>query len=121
MNDEPNENREDAPTDPGRGERQLKLLIGRLAALIGLIVALFGVISVFTAQSAAVADISGGAVALGLGMVGYAFGSRRLGLAAVILGGGAILLSLAATQGLVPGAPEGKQNLFQGPPGDPEP
>lgn len=106
---------------PERGERQVKLLIGRLASVVGLVVALFGVISVFTAESAAVADISGGAVALGLGVIGYAFGARRLGLAAVILGGAAILLSLAATQGILPGAPEGKQNLFQGPPGDPEP
>lgn len=121
MSNGPNPDRDDAPMNPERGERQVKLLIGRLAAAVGLIVVVFSVISVFTASSAAVADISGGAVALGLGVIGYAFGSRRLGLAVIVLGGLAILLSLAATQGLVPGAPEGKQNLFQGPAGDPKP
>lgn len=121
MSEERDKGREGNGVSPERGERQLKLLIGRLAALVGVVVALFGVISVFTAQTAAVADISGGAVALGLGLIGRAFGSRSLGLAAAILGALAILLSLAAASGIIPGLPGGDHNLFQGPRGDPEP
>lgn len=121
MSREPDTERDGAPMPPGSGEQRLKLLIGRVAALIGLVVALFGIVSVFTADSAAVADISGGAVALGLGVIGHAFGARRIGLAVVVLGALAVILSLAATQGLVPGAPDGKQNLFRGLAGDPEP
>ncbi len=111
----------DGEMSPAYGERQVKLLVGRVASAIGVIVAVFGVISVFLASSAAAADISGGAVALGLGLVGYSLGARRIGLAAMILGGLAVFVSLAATQGIIPGAPEGKQNLFQGPPRNPKP
>ena len=117
----PRRERDDAPMEPERGSEQVKLLAGRIASVLGLLLVLGGVISVFTAQSAAAADISAGAVGALLGVVGYFLGARRLGLAATILGVGAIFLSLAATQGIVPGAPEGKQNLFRGPSGDPEP
>lgn len=121
MAKEPNTNRDDAPASSGSGEQQFKLLLGRLASLVGLVIAVFGVLSVFLSQGAAVADISGGAVAVGLGLIGYSLGSRRLGLAVVVLGVLAVFLSLAATQGIVPGAAEGKQNLFEGSPGDPQP
>lgn len=121
MSNGPNTEREEAPMTPERGEQQVKLLLGRVAAVIGLLVVLASVISLFMTQSAAVADISGGAVALVLGVLGYALGSRKLGLAVVILGVAAIFLSLAATQGIIPGAPEGKQNLFWGPSAGSEP
>lgn len=114
-------NRDDTSISPERGEQQVKLLIGRVAAGIGIIVFVFSVISLFLSQGAAAADISGGAVALGLGVVGYGLGARRIGLVALILGGVAVFLSLAATQGIVPGVPQGKENLFEGSPGNPEP
>lgn len=111
--------RNDAPAETERGPEQVKLLAGRAASALGILLALGGVISAFLADSAATADISAGAVGLLLGVVGYFLGARRIGLAAVIFGVVAIFISLAATQGLIPGAPEGKQNLFRGSTGDP--
>jgi hypothetical protein len=106
---------------PEHGEQQVKLLLGRAASITGLLIVLLSTVSVFLIQSASVASISPGAIAFVLGVAGYFLGARRLGLVVVILGVLAIFLSLAATQGIIPGAPQDTQNLFQGPPGDPEP
>lgn len=96
--------RDDAPMEPERGEEQVKLLGGRVVSVVGLLLVLGGVISVFASQTAATADISTGAVGALLGIVGYFLGARRLGLAVAILAMTAIFFSLAATQGLIPGA-----------------
>lgn len=88
---------------------------------MGLIVVLLSTLFMFLAGSAAGASISGGVIALVLGAVGYALGARKIGLTALVLGALGVLLSLAAASGLVPGIPEGTRNLFQGPPGNPEP
>ena len=38
-----------------------------------------------------------------LGMVGYALGARRLGLAAAVFSGAALILGIMVSQGLIPG------------------
>ncbi|HEX2739468.1 MAG TPA: hypothetical protein VHM69_03395, partial [Rubrobacter sp.] len=49
------------------------------------------------------ANISAGALGVGLGLLGYFLGSRRLATVTVFLCVAAILFGLAASQGQVPG------------------
>lgn len=95
---------DNTPIEPGSGEQQFKLLLGRILALIGLVIVVAAVISLFTSQSASVASIAPGAIALALGGPGYLLGSRRLGLGVAVLAIVLVFLSVAATQGIVPGA-----------------
>ena len=120
-NQEERRDRDAAPTGSEDGGQQFRLLLGRVSAFIGLLVVVAGIISVFVSQDASVASISPGVIGIALGAVGYFMGARRLGLLVAVLGLLAAFLSLAATQGIVPGGPEGKQNLFEGPPGDQQP
>ena len=103
--------RDDAPMEPERGEEQVKLLGGRIVSVLGLLLVLGGVVSVFVSQTAATADISTGAVGVLLGVVGYFLGARRLGLTVAILAVAAIFFSLAATQGIIPGAESTDRDL----------
>lgn len=105
--------RHDTPKEPERGSGQVKLLAGRIVSVLGLLLALGGIVSIFLSSTAASADISEGAVALLLGVAGYFLGSRKLALATVIVAVLAILFSLAATQGLVPGSGPTDRDLPQ--------
>lgn len=96
--------RDAAPMEPERGSQQVKLLAGRILSILGLLLALGGIVSVLLSSTAASADISEGAVASLLGVVGYFLGSRRLGLATVVVAVLAVVFGLAATQGVIPGS-----------------
>lgn len=109
--------RDDAPMEPERGSKQVKLLVGRVLAVVGLLIAIAGIVTVFTSSSGASADISDGALAVMLGVAGYFLGSRRLGAAAVTIGVVAIVFSLAATQGVIPGFEATDRDLTQMGPG----
>lgn len=97
------EERDDAPLEPERGEGVARLLGGRVSAVLGLLFALGGLISVAVSQSGAASDVSAGVVGIGLGVVGYFLGSNRLGTAAIIVSVAVLFFSLAATQGIIPG------------------
>lgn len=105
--------RDDAQMEPERGEEQVKLLGGRIVSVLGLLLVLGSVISVFTAQTAATSDISAGAVGALLGLVGYFLGARKIGLAVAIVAVATIFFSLAATQGVIPGAEPTDRSLPQ--------
>ena len=69
-----------------------KLLGGRVACVVGL---LLSAASVIAALLGASADISGGALGIVLGGVGYYLGSRRLGSASCVVGVVAIFLAVS--------------------------
>ena len=48
-------------------------------------------------------NLSAGAVGVVLGVLGYFLGARRLGVASVVLGIGAVFFMAAASTGLIPG------------------
>ena len=82
--------------------RSAKLLGGRISCVVGL---LLGVAQIFAAIFGGGANISAGALGVGLGLLGYFLGSRRLATAVIVLCVAAILFGLAASQGLIPGLP----------------
>ena len=93
--------------DPGeaRGKSQAKRLGGLISCVLGLLLGLGGIVGGFLALTE---DVSSGALAIVLGVLGYSLGARRLGAATVVLGAVALLFVVAASTGLVPGvAPSG--------------
>ena len=79
---------------------QLDLLGGWISCVLGV---LCGIAQVCAAFLGAGANISAGALGVGLGLLGYFLGSRRLATVTVFLCVAAILFGLAASQGQVPG------------------
>jgi hypothetical protein len=70
-------------------EDALKLFFGRICCVV--------------ATLGASVNLSAGAVGIGLGVLGYFLGARRLGAASVILGTAAVFFMAAASTGLIPG------------------
>ncbi len=81
-------------------EGQAKLLAGRISCIIGLLLA---VGQVFAALLGAGANVTAGALGIGLCILGYYLDARKLATATVVLCAAAILFGLAASQGLIPG------------------
>ena len=95
----------------GEGSRwSAKLLGARISCFVGL---LLGVGAIIAAMLGGGANISAGALGVGLGVLGYFLGSRQLATATVFLCAAAILFGLAASQGLIPGIPP-SDNAFPG-------
>ena len=61
----------------------VKLLIGRIAAVLGILAGVGGAVAALAVQST---DITPGAAAILLGVVGFFLGARRLGAASVVVG-----------------------------------
>jgi hypothetical protein len=61
----------------------VKLLIGRIASILGILAGVGGAVAALAVQST---DITPGAAAILLGVVGYFLGARRLGAASVVVG-----------------------------------
>ena len=99
-----NEDRPGGDEDEGQqanlgeeGKRSIRLLFGRLASILGMLIAAAGAIfSVNTATSITAAGIL-------LGVIGFALGARRFGIAAIVVTVALLLISLAAINGLIPG------------------
>ncbi len=91
--------RDDAPMRP-ENEGAVKLLLGRTSCVVGIVLAVGGTIA---ALEAGAATVSAGALGTALGVLGYFLGSRRLGTITVALCTFALLLGIAASQGLIPG------------------
>ena len=86
-------------------EDALKLLLGRICCVVGLLLGAGGFVVAILGQSV---DLSAGAVGIGLGVLGYYLGARRLGAASVVLGTAAVFFMAAVSTGLIPGlAPPG--------------
>ncbi len=81
-------------------EEQAKLPGARIACIVGL---LFGLGSVLAALVGGTPNVSGGALGVALGILGYFLGARRLATATVVLCVAAIFFALAASQGFIPG------------------
>ena len=86
-------------TDSDSGLR-LDLLGGWISCVVGV---LCGVAEVYAAFLGAGANISAGALGVGLGLLGYFLGARKLATVTVFLCVAAIIFGLAASQGHVPG------------------
>jgi hypothetical protein len=76
---------------------QARLLGGRISCLVGM---LLGVGDTVLALVGGSPGVSSGAVGIGLGIVGFLLGARRLALVTVV--GVAIFFAVAASAGLVP-------------------
>jgi len=88
---------EQAGNDPVP-ERRATLLGGWISCAIGVLLAAGTVFASFLGGGA---HISAGALGVGFAVLGYFLGSRKLATATVFLCTAAILLGLAASQGLV--------------------
>ncbi|MDQ3791639.1 MAG: hypothetical protein M3341_03155 [Actinomycetota bacterium] len=78
---------------------QARLLGGRISCLVGM---LLGVGDTVLALVGGSPGVSSGAVGIGLGIVGFLLGARRLALVTVV-GVAALFFAVAASAGLVPG------------------
>src|ERR671939_1980376 len=83
-----------------RQEGLLKMLLGRICCVFGLLLGAGGFV---VATLGASVNLSAGAVGMGLGVLGYFLGERRLGAASVVLGTAAVFFMAAASTGLIPG------------------
>jgi hypothetical protein len=77
---------------------QARLLGGRISCLVGM---LLGVGDTVLALVGGSPGVSSGAVGIGLGIVGFLLGARRLALVTVV-GVAALFFAVAASAGLVP-------------------
>ncbi len=83
----------------GRGGPYL-LLGGRIACVTGIVL---GAGAVWATLAGAIPSVSGAALGGALGILGHLLGAKRLATATVVLCVAAILFTLAASQGLIPG------------------
>ena len=84
----------------GRRQGLLKLHVGRICCVKGLLLSAGGFV---VATLGASVNLSAGAMGIGLGVLGYFLGARRLGAASVVLGTAAVFFMAAASTGLIPG------------------
>lgn len=85
------EQRENGEPTGGGGAR---VLLGYGACVIGLFFVLWGALFISAAYEA---------LGIFLGIVGFALGARRQGIATVVISAVALILVLAAAQGYIPG------------------
>ena len=90
---------EEAGESQGR-EWRTKPLLGWISCAIGV---LLGIGQILAALYGGGANTSAGALGIAFGVLGYFLGPRWIATATVFLCAAAILFSLAASQGLVPG------------------
>jgi hypothetical protein len=92
--------------EEGKGKQQAKRLGGLILSVLGLLLGLGALAGGFL--GVVTEDVSPGALAIVLGVIGYYLGPRRLAAATVVLGTLALFFVVAASTGLVPGvAPSG--------------
>jgi len=84
---------------PNREGRAV-LIAGRASCVIGSLLAVGQVVAAFLGAGA---NITAGALAVGLCILGYYLGSRKLATATILLCMTSILFGLAASQGFIPG------------------
>jgi hypothetical protein len=75
-------------------------LAGTISCIIGLLLAVGQIIAAFLGAGA---NVTAGALSVGLCILGYYLDSRKLATAAICLCMASILFALAASQGFVPG------------------
>ena len=85
----------------GKGKDQAKRLGGLISSLLGLLLGVGGIVGALL--GGVTEDVSTGALAIVLGVLGYSLGARRLGAATVILGAVVLFFVVGASTGLVPG------------------
>jgi hypothetical protein len=88
---------EEAGNDPVP-ERRAMLIGGGIACIVGVLLAAGAVFAAFLGGGA---TSSAGALGVGLGVLGYFLGSRKLATATVFLCAAAILFGLAASLGYI--------------------
>ena len=91
---------EEAGNDPVP-ERRAMLLGGGIACIVGVLLAAGAVFAAFLGGGATSSAGALGALGVGLGVLGYFLGSRKLATATVFLCAAAILFGLAASLGYI--------------------
>ncbi len=86
--------RREAGESTGAGGNRARVFLGWGACVIGLFCVLWGTLFISVAYEA---------FGLLLGIVGYALGARRPGIATIVISAVALILVLAAAQGYIPG------------------
>ena len=92
---------EQANTGEVQGKVQAKRVGGVISGVLGLLIGLGGVAGALLGFLTE--DVSTGALAIVLGVLGYSLGARRLGAVTVVLGTVVLFFVVAASTGLVPG------------------
>ena len=95
--------RDERQENPGeaRGKDQAKRLGGLISSLLGLLLGVGGIVGALL--GGVTEDVSTGALAIMLGVLGYSLGTRRLGAATVVVGTLVLFFVVGASTGLVPG------------------
>jgi hypothetical protein len=75
----------------------VKLLVGRIASVLGILAGVGGTVAALAVQST---DITAGAAAILLGVVGYFLSARSLGAVSVVVGVGLLVMLVGASTGL---------------------
>lgn len=113
MSENPGPDPRKAPRLTEQSARHAQLAAGKILSVIGLILVLGGATSLLLGGPAAVTNVSTGALGTLLGVIGYALGTRRLGLVVIIVSVAALFIGLAATQGVLPGIEPTDRSLPQ--------
>ena len=76
----------------------VKLLVGRIASVLGILAGVGATVAALAVQST---DITAGAAAILLGVVGYFLGARSLGAVSVVVGVGLLVMLVGASTGFI--------------------
>ena len=85
----------------GKGKDQAKRIGGLISCVLGLLLGVGGIVGALL--GGVTEDVSTGALAIMLGILGYSLGTRRLGAATVVVGTLVLFFVVGASTGLVPG------------------
>ena len=93
----------DGREKPGeaKGKDQAKRIGGLISSVLGLLLGVGGIVGALL--GGVTEDVSTGALAIMLGVLGYSLGTRRLGAATVFVGTLMLFFVVGASTGLVPG------------------
>jgi multidrug efflux pump subunit AcrB len=91
-------------------ERQVVRFFGMLLAATGVLLALTGVVCAFFPNLVGNV-VPAASLGIFLGFAGFAMRARRMGAAAAIIATAALLLGVAASQGIIPGVEPTDRNL----------
>lgn len=92
------------------GKRLAGLLIGGATAAAGIATGLLGLATAFSEYTFPNTVVLA-SLGIVMGMVGYAVGARKLGMAAAVISAAALIIGVAASQGYIPGVEPSDHSL----------
>lgn len=101
---------QDGPGNDGRRAQNAKAFFATIVCVVGLVLAL-GVLISTLVFGGSFGVVSAAAIGVGLGVLGYSFGARRLATATIVVSVVTLFLGLAASQGVIPGLEPSDRDL----------